>query len=112
MKTFGDEPLGRLAQAAHPTSLSEARRCVRRSHRLGWDLLRRSVPCTSSPSSVVVPPSAKSSRPFRIHQSELMIGAADTPVIVHLASQSPKAEKSCQLASACWKWSATPASVS
>ena len=44
---------------------------------------------------------AKSSRPFRIHQSELMIGAADTPVIVHFASQSPRAEKSCQLASAC-----------
>ena len=46
------------------------------------------------------------------HQSELIIGATATPVTLHFSIHSPVAGKSAQLASACCKWSATPASVS
>ena len=45
-------------------------------------------------------------------KAELMIGAAATPVTLQFSSHFPKAGKSCQLASACCMWSATPAPVS
>ncbi len=50
--------------------------------------------------------------PGHVHQSELMIGAAGSPVTLHFPIHWTRAGKSFQLDWDIWKWSATPAPVS